>query len=114
MKILFGIWFSLSILMNSFGVWIGRIWNDSNPLWVFGFPLLALVVVGCVMIGAIKERSYLLVLGMAAYALLWVLLLVDKWRGPILAISMANLVLIGFVALKMGLLKGGTRLMSNP
>ena len=112
MKILFGIWFSLSILINAFGVWLSRAWgwNESDSLWAPGFPLLIILIVGCVMIGSIKGRGYLLLLGLATYSFLWVDLLVEKWRVPILVVSMVNLVLIGFVATKMGLLKDGSRL----
>lgn len=115
MKTLFGIWFSLSLLLNAFAVWLSRVWNwnESNSLWAPGFPLLIFVTVGCVMTGAIKGRSYLLVLGMTAYTLLWVFLMVDKWKVPILVVSMINLVLIGFIAVKMGYFKVETRPMTN-
>lgn len=106
MKILFGTWLSLSIMLNAFGVWIGRIWNDSNPLWVLGFPLLVLVVVGCSMLGIFKGRWYLISLGLATYPVLWVGLAFDGWGVPILIVSAVNLVLIGLAAKKLGTIDG--------
>ena len=80
MRTLFGVWLSGSILLNAFWVWIGRIWNGSNPAWALGFPIAVLAVVSCVMVGAVKQRGALITIGLIAYGVLWTLLVIDKWR----------------------------------
>lgn len=94
MRTLFGVWLSGSILLNAFWVWIGRIWNGSNPAWALGFPIAVLAVVSCVMVGAVKQRGALITIGLIAYGVLWTLLVIDKWRISITTLSALNFLLL--------------------
>ena len=94
---LFGLWCAFSILMNAFGIWLSRSWgwNESGSFgWTLGLPLMSIAVAGCVILGAIKGRGYLLLFGLVAYLILWAGLVVDKWRMSVLVASAVNLVLI--------------------
>jgi hypothetical protein len=97
-KILFGVWFSISILLMAFLVWIDRIWFGNNILWVLGFPFVSLMIAGCVMFGAITGSRYLLLFGFLAYFVMLADLIFVQLRSRELIVLIVNILLICVVA----------------